>query len=994
MTATLLAISIGILLYNPALFKGPLENYLSQLSGYSISLDGELVISTGRETVLTVTNLHVANPGWAGDGGLITVGSLSLVLDSRSLFESIVIIESLQIDDLIINSETNTEGVGNWAITPSPQPTRPPQPAEDTNGRTVLIKDIKLNSATIRYLNGKTGVTQELLIVSLDQQQKADGMLDIKLDGILNGRLVEYAGSIGPFANLVAGRDIDFSGNGHFGSLNISGNGSIGDLLKPRQPKFNIDLQGSDIDEITAMLGVNDLGTGRFSLRARGGPVDGRYEAGINGTIGDISLRASAQASDLSGLDDVDLKLAAKGPSLGALTRAFGIKNWPDKPFDLRGEARRVGTTLNISNLNLVVGGTQIMLDALLTNFPAFDTSRVRLSLQGDDIAEFQELLGISGIATGPFEIIGKLDVSADETELVQLELKTSLGQARLAGTLGLGPSYLGTKLHVNLQGPDAHLLLSAAGIDALPQKPFSLNTRIELLPGPFKAAGQVALSNDTLSIKGFSFETIKAQGEIDLETDWPFSKSNDINFDVSVRGDDVSHFFPRTKTFEPAILAYNIEAAGQRMGDLISLRNFAATIGNLNISLQGDVDSVPDDKKVDITFSASSEDISTLGRLNGEPLPAMALDLRTDFSGNANQFTLRNLTGVLGESHLAGTLDVSLRVKKPVITLVATSTYVDIRPFQALLNSAQGTAPAENQDRLIPATPLPLDVLTIADITLILNIDELRYQQDSLRNLDLEAVLQAGELQIKQLDFEGPRGKIRSSLSIIPTDTDEADVQIDLSAEKFVFNLTGQAPEKLAQVPVFDIEVHAGGKGRNMQELAGSLNGSLLLGSEGGILEGVNLSILDTFILDEIFGLIMPKTETANDLNLSCAATIVKISNGKLETAPAFAFTTDQIILDANGSLDLKTEEMRFNFTATPRNALKISASELFNPFIVVGGTLSNPTVGLDPAKVLLRGGAAIGTAGISLLAKGLLDRLGNAAPVCEEMLKEIQQQ
>ncbi|GMR15249.1 MAG: hypothetical protein BMS9Abin30_0874 [Gammaproteobacteria bacterium] len=155
-------------------------------------------------------------------------------------------------------------------------------------------------------------------------------------------------------------------------------------------------------------------------------------------------------------------------------------------------------------------------------------------------------------------------------------------------------------------------------------------------------------------------------------------------------------------------------------------------------------------------------------------------------------------------------------------------------------------------------------------------------------------------KLQIKQLDFEGPRGKIRSSLSIIPRDTKMADVKVDLSAEKLVLNLSGQPPENLSQSPAFDIQIHADGQGRDLRELAGSLNGSLLLGSAGGTMEGVNLRILDTFILDEIFSIFMPKAKIVDDQDLSCVAAIVKIANGKMETSPAFAFTTGRIALIA----------------------------------------------------------------------------------------------
>ncbi len=42
-----LAVGITLLLYNPSLVKGPLERYLSDLAGYPISIEGELVIDTG-----------------------------------------------------------------------------------------------------------------------------------------------------------------------------------------------------------------------------------------------------------------------------------------------------------------------------------------------------------------------------------------------------------------------------------------------------------------------------------------------------------------------------------------------------------------------------------------------------------------------------------------------------------------------------------------------------------------------------------------------------------------------------------------------------------------------------------------------------------------------------------------------------------------------------------------------------------------------------------
>ena len=1188
-----LAVGVAVLFYNPGLVKGPLERYLSDLAGYSISLEGDLEIDIGRLTELTATNIRISGPDWAGHRDLVAVAYLRLALNTASLFEDIVVLEFLHVDNLQLNLETSADGMGNWLTAKTP----PSSSGGDVDDPAVIFKNIEISNTTIRYQEGKSDVEHVLHVASLNQHQQPDGMLYITVDGDFNKSPVEFTGTIGPYVNLLAGHDITYTGAGHFGTLNITGNGLIDDLLKPRRPQFSLEMQGPNIDEITVMLGIDDLGSGEFSLRARGDEVNDHYEAGINGEIGDISLSISATASDLLQLDELDLNLAVNGPSLGSFTRAFGVENWPDKPFRLKGDIKRIGGTLNISNLTLGIGGTEMVLDALLTNFPSLDASRINLSIAGDDVAQFRDLLGLPGIATGPFSIHGKLDVSADEVELLQVEVKTSLGHATLSGTLGAAPAYIGSKLHLHLDGNNAHTLMSAFSIDALPEEAFSLDARIETvknglmiergvlvtigeerlelggfiafnrggfgtdievrlagqhlarilqrlagdsavpdlpydlsgrvrfvkegielenakavyagielavtglislddqllgtgldfqlsgddfsslnnfaatgdsldifvpgqsyqaagrltienngwrlndisgrigitdlnfngliskqpewagsnvrfsikgpdlhglladqektaLPlGAFECSGQVVLSDHTLNITDFNFETDEAHAEIDLELGWPVSSTIDAGFNVNIWGDNIRHLLPQTDSFEPEKAAYSIKVVGQKRGNLISLKQFDIDIGNLQVSLKGKVDDDPTDENVEITFSAISKDLSTLGRLNGDRLPAMALDFNADFKGNARQFVLHNLTATLGESHIAGMLDVSLKGSTPVIKLTARSNYIDIRPFMELADSDAEVVATTSRERLIPATPLPLDALAAADISIRLNIVKLRHQKDSIRNLALEAELQAGSLRVEHLSLEGPRGKLKTSLSIKPTGVNVADVKIDLSAEKFVFNFTGQAKDKLHQIPAIDINIHASGKGGNLQEVAGSINGSIYIGSQGGTLEGVNLSILDTFILDEIFSLIMPKSDKKDDLDLTCAAAILKITDGLVKTDPALAFTTSRITLVSKGTLDLKTEKINFNFNATPNKALKISANELFNPYILVSGTLSKPIVGLDPAKVLLHGGAAIGTAGISILAKGLLDRVGTTIPLCEEMLEQVQQ-
>ena len=184
-------------------------------------------------------------------------------------------------------------------------------------------------------------------------------MLNITLGGDYNDKPLEFTGNVGPYFNLLDGHDVSFSGIGNFGSLQIRGNGVVDDLLQPRQPQFNIEVKGPEIDRVTSTFGFEDLGSGPFSLHAIGNEINDRFLTSIDGDIGDITLSVSAETSDLVDLDELKLEVAINGPSLGAFTRTFGVEKWPDKPFNLSAEVTRNGDTVNIPNLSLSIGGTR-----------------------------------------------------------------------------------------------------------------------------------------------------------------------------------------------------------------------------------------------------------------------------------------------------------------------------------------------------------------------------------------------------------------------------------------------------------------------------------------------------------------------------------------------------------------------------------------------------------------------------------------------------------
>ncbi len=55
-----------------------------------------------------------------------------------------------------------------------------------------------------------------------------------------------------------------------------------------------------------------------------------------------------------------------------------------------------------------------------------------------------------------------------------------------------------------------------------------------------------------------------------------------------------------------------------------------------------------------------------------------------------------------------------------------------------------------------------------------------------------------------------------------------------------------------------------------------------------------------------------------------------------------------------------------------------------LINPYTMIGGTLASPSLTLDPEGALIEGGAAVATAGLSIIAKRLNDRFFKAKDAC----------
>jgi hypothetical protein len=117
----------------------------------------------------------------------------------------------------------------------------------------------------------------------------------------------------------------------------------------------------------------------------------------------------------------------------------------------------------------------------------------------------------------------------------------------------------------------------------------------------------------------------------------------------------------------------------------------------------------------------------------------------------------------------------------------------------------------------------------------------------------------------------------------------------------------------------------------------------------------------------------------------LECGIYDVTIAGG-VATIDNFAIQTDTMTTVASGTVNLKSEKLDIAFRAKPREGIGISLGTVANQLLEVRGTLQSPRIAVDAGRTATTTGAAVATGGLSLLARGLWDRLSAEASICDK--------
>jgi hypothetical protein len=186
------------------------------------------------------------------------------------------------------------------------------------------------------------------------------------------------------------------------------------------------------------------------------------------------------------------------------------------------------------------------------------------------------------------------------------------------------------------------------------------------------------------------------------------------------------------------------------------------------------------------------------------------------------------------------------------------------------------------------------------------------------------------------------------------------------------------------------DVYIQIKGQGSSVREIMAGLDGKAVAKvAESQIADGT-LNILGADFLAELAGMLNPFAKKEEGTQLACAVVNFTIQDGLATAKKGIAVQTGKLNIIGDGTINLRNEKIDISFKPEPRTGVGVNIGQLAS-LVKVGGTLANPGAKVDAGAVLttgVTGAAAIATGGMSVVAKGFIDRTTADQNPCETAL------
>jgi len=384
------------------------------------------------------------------------------------------------------------------------------------------------------------------------------------------------------------------------------------------------------------------------------------------------------------------------------------------------------------------------------------------------------------------------------------------------------------------------------------------------------------------------------------------------------------------------------------------------ATVGATSVKVDGTVTSLLKFSAMDMRLGLQGGSLDQLFPLLGIALPSTrtyATEGHLLHSGKIWRY--ENFLGRVGDSDIAGWVQVNTAAKQPELTAELDSKLLDLADLGPLIGSRPGSvAQAVKQSdsgkgHVLPDLPFKTDRWSSVNAQVNLRAKRIRRAKElPLEDFSVHLSLRDAVLTLDPISFGLAGGQLSGVISL-DGKKDPIQAHAQVRARKILI-------AKL--FPTFDLSKTSIGQINGEFNLAGQGNsvGRMLAGSNGKVglvIAGGEISKL----MMEKAGLHLWEILTLNltgdrRVKLRCAVADFNVRQGVMKTE-ALVFDTEVTTLIGTGSIDLGQEKLDLTLNQKTKNTSPLA---LRSP-IYVRGSFANPAVQVDKTRVAARGIGAI---------------------------------
>jgi hypothetical protein len=449
------------------------ELTLSELTGRTLSIEGEFDFELGKLITVRGTQLRWQNPEWSTAPYMLEIGAFEVILDSGSLIGDAALITDAQVSDATLLFEWTAADQFNWQFGADDNSIEgePPQPLP------LLLDRAQLKNVTLSFSHPNLTKPLVLVVASAVHQQDADKRLVLDAQVMLQGRPLQLSGNIGPFPQLAVAGAVNFDLNAVGELAELSATGDFGWLAELQTPDFEIILKAPESRALFSRLSLPSISSGSIDLYTRVKMDDSEVLALLVGKLGNFDIDAQLNAASLTSFDGFTLAVDAAGPDASQVLKLAGMNNPPHTPIELEIKATRSEQGLQLSKLSLETSFVTVNATGAVNGLPDLHDFDLELDASGSDINYIADLFDLPATRELPFSLnadIAGNGAGIDDAITAHLEI----GNTRISvtGVITENDAFVDSRFDYRVDAPDAVPLSKLIRLELVEKTAVALN--------------------------------------------------------------------------------------------------------------------------------------------------------------------------------------------------------------------------------------------------------------------------------------------------------------------------------------------------------------------------------------------------------------------------------------------------------------------------------------------------------------------------------------